>query len=177
MDVPVLETPRLKLRAHTVDDFPALAAVWAAEAVTRYIGGKPSTPAEAWARLLRYRGLWPLLGYGYWAVEDKSSGRFVGDVGFADFHRMIEPPIHGFPEAGWVMSPEFHGKGYASEAVAAALQWLDAAAKGRTVCIIDPANAPSLRIAEKNGFRDHRRTTFMGEDVLLLEREGKARAK
>lgn len=170
MDVPVLETPRLKLRAHTVDDFPALAQVWAAEAVTRYIGGKPSTPTESWARLLRYRGLWPLLGYGYWAVEDKSTGRFAGDVGFADFHRMIEPPIHGFPEAGWVMSPEFHGKGYASEAVAAALQWLDTAGKGRSVCIIDPTNSPSLRIAEKNGFREYRRTTFMGDEVILLER-------
>lgn len=170
MDVPVLETRRLRLRAHEVGDFPAVMAMWSLEAVTHYIGGKPMRPDECWTRILRYRGLWPLVGFGYWAVEEKESGRFVGDVGFGDFHRLIEPPIDGFPEAGWVLSPDFHGKGYASEAVAAALGWLDRAAKGRSVCIIDPANKPSLRIAEKHGFREYQRTIFMGDEVILLER-------
>lgn len=170
MEVPVLETARLRLRAHTINDFPALAAVWAEAAVTRYIGGKPSTPGESWARLLRYRGLWPLLGFGYWAVEEKASRQFVGDVGFADFHRALEPPIHGVAEMGWVLGGRFHGKGYASEATAAALQWLDQAGKGRSVSIIDPANLPSLKVAERNGFREYQRTTFMGDEVILLER-------
>src|SRR5689334_17421068 len=170
MDVPVLETERLRMRAHSVDDFPALKAMWSAEAVTHYIGGKPMRPDECWTRLLRYRGLWPVLGYGYWAVEDKASGRFVGDVGFADFHRLIEPPIRGIPEMGWVLAPEIHGKGYASEAVKAALQWLDAQRPGRSVCIIDPANEPSLRLAAKNGFREYTRAAFMGDEVILLER-------
>ncbi|QIG46360.1 GNAT family N-acetyltransferase [Nordella sp. HKS 07] len=170
MDVPVLETPRLRLRAHVVGDFPAVMAMWSQDAVIHYISGKPMRPDECWTRILRYRGLWPLVGFGYWAVEEKDSGRFVGDVGFGDFHRMIEPPIHGFPEAGWVVSPDFHGKGYASEAVAAALGWLDAAGKGRSVCIIDPENTPSLRIAAKNGFREYQRTTFMSSEVILLER-------
>ena len=69
-----------------------------------------------------------------------------------------------------MVSPDFHGKGYASEAVAAALGWLDAAGKGRSVCIIDPENTPSLRIAAKNGFREYQRTTFMSSEVILLER-------
>jgi RimJ/RimL family protein N-acetyltransferase len=170
MNVPVLETPRLRMRAHSTEDFPALKAMWSAEAVTHYIGGKPMRPDECWTRLLRYRGLWPLLGYGYWAVEEKASGRFIGDVGFADFHRMIEPPIVGLPEIGWVLGPQFHGLGYASEAVAAALEWLDAEKPQRSVCIIDPANAPSLRLAAKYGFREYARTVFMGNEVLLLER-------
>ena len=75
---------------------------------------------------MRYRGLWPVLGYGYWAVEETASGRFVGDVGFADFHRVLEPSIRGVPEMGWVLAPEVHGNRYASEAVTAALHWLDA---------------------------------------------------
>lgn len=170
MQVPVLETPRLRLRAHSVDDFPALIDMWSEEAVTHYIGGKPMRPDECWTRLLRYRGLWPLLGFGYWAVEEKSSGRFVGDVGFADFHRMIEPSIRGVPEIGWVLGPDFHGRGYASEAVAAAIRWFDERSKRRSVCIIDPANVPSLRLAAKNGFREWCRTTFMGDEVILLER-------
>ena len=153
-----------------VDDFPALKAMWSEEAVTHYIGGKPMRPDECWTRLLRYRGLWPLLGYGYWAVEEKASGRFAGDVGFADFHRMIEPSIRGVPEVGWVLGPDFHGRGYGSEALAAALSWLDGEGRGRSVCIIDPANTPSLRIAAKNGFREYARTVFMNDQVLLLER-------
>lgn len=170
MNVPVLETQHLRLRAHSVDDFTALKAMWSEKAVTHYIGGKPMRPDECWTRLLRYRGLWPLLGYGYWAVEEKASGRFAGDVGFADFHRMIEPSIRGVPEVGWVLGPDFHGKGYGTQAVAAALHWLDGQKRQRSVCIIDPANQPSLRLAAKNGFREYARTVFMGDEVLLLER-------
>lgn len=159
------------MRAHTIDDFAALKAMWSAEAVTHYIGGKPMRPDECWTRLLRYRGLWPLLGYGYWAVEEKASGRFIGDVGFADFHRLIGPSILGIPEMGWVLAPEAHGRGYASEAVKAALDWFDAKRHGRSVCIIDPGNEPSLRLAARNGFREYARTSFMGDEVILLERD------
>ena len=50
------------------------------EAVVRYIGGTPSTPTEAWARMLRFPGLWALLGYGYWTVEDRETGAFAGQA-------------------------------------------------------------------------------------------------
>lgn len=79
-----IETERLILDLHRLDQFEHLAQMWADEAVIGYIGA-PSTLQESWARLLRYRGLWPLLGYGYWALTEKRSGRFVGDLGFADF--------------------------------------------------------------------------------------------
>ena len=98
MNVPIIETERLILRGHRLDDFPALAALWGDEEVTRHIGGRPSTRDESWARLLRYGGHWQLLGYGYWAVEWKQGQRFVGDVGFADWHRDIRPALDGMPE-------------------------------------------------------------------------------
>jgi RimJ/RimL family protein N-acetyltransferase len=170
MMVPVLETPRLKLRAHGVDDFPALMSMWSDDAVTHYISSKPMRPDECWTRLLRYRGLWPLLGYGYWAIEEKASGRFAGDVGFGDFHRMIEPSIHGIPEMGWALDPSFHGKGYASEAAEAAVRWFDREVRMRSVCIIDPGNQVSQKLAAKNGFRETCRTLLMGTDVILFER-------
>ena len=108
MNVPIIETERLILRGHRLDDFPALAALWGDEEVTRHIGGRPSTRDESWARLLRYGGHWQLLGYGYWAVEWKQGQRFVGDVGFADWHRDIRPALDGMPEGGWVFAPETH---------------------------------------------------------------------
>lgn len=171
MNVPVLETPRLRLRAHRRDDFEALAALWADPAVVRFIGGKPSTPDESWARLLRYAGHWALLGFGYWAVELKDGGRYVGDVGFADWRRDITPSLDGMPEGGWVFAPEVHGRGIATEAVQATLAWMDRQFVGRTTtCIIGVENTGSVRVAEKAGFRSFCQAEFKGAPVLQLRR-------
>src|SRR5579872_7110534 len=85
MLVPILETDRLKLRGHRLEDFEACAAVWADPAVVRYISGKPSTRTQSWLRMLAYGGHWQHVPFGYWAVEEKKTGRYIGDVGFADF--------------------------------------------------------------------------------------------
>jgi RimJ/RimL family protein N-acetyltransferase len=163
--IPVLETPRLLLRPHRVEDFEALATLWADPAVTRFIG-KPSSREESWARLLRYGGLWPLLGFGYWAVEDRATGAYLGDVGFADFHRAMDPAPPALPEMGWVLAPAAHGRGVATEAASAALAWL-----GRPCfCIIDPAHAGSLRVAAKLGFVAAGLCRYRNADTTLLTR-------
>ena len=169
--VPVLETARLRLRRHEVPDFAPCAAMWADAGVTRYIGGRPFTAEEVWARLLRYVGHWELLGYGYWAVEEKSTGQFAGDIGFADFQRDLQPSIEGFPEIGWVLATAAQGKGFATEAVRAVVEWGDRRfAKTRTVCLIHPDNAASLRVAEKCGYREWERTTYKDHPTILLTR-------
>jgi RimJ/RimL family protein N-acetyltransferase len=166
-----IETERLILDAHSIDDFEALAAMWEEPEVVKFITGRPSTRQESWMRLLRYGGLWSLLGYGYWAVREKGSRRFVGDIGFADFHRQIEPPITGLPEGGWVFATWAHGRGFASEALAAALAWLDDHVPiARSVCLISPANAASIRLAERNGYGNALTISFSGEATLLLSR-------
>ena len=101
---PVLTTARLILRAHTRDNFLDSHAMWSDPEVIRFIGGKPFTREEVWARLLRYAGHWAMLGYGYWVVREKQSGRFLGEVGLADYHREIEPSLAGTPEIGWALS-------------------------------------------------------------------------
>ena len=109
---------------------------------------------KAGSRLLRYRGLWPVLGHGYWAIRERETGRFAGDVGFADFERVTDPPVRGLPEAGWVLARWAHGRGFASEALQAALAWLDRnTVHERAVCLVGGDNAASIRVAEKNGFR------------------------
>jgi RimJ/RimL family protein N-acetyltransferase len=171
MAIPEIDTPRLTLRGHRIDDFAETAAMWADPAVTRFIGGRPFTAEEAWGRLHRYVGHWALLGFGFWAVCEKASGRLVGEVGFADFKREIDPPFGGKPEAGWVLAPWGHGKGYATEAMLAALAWADRRFTATTiVCIIDPANAPSIRVAEKCGFQEWTRTTYKGDPTIVFER-------
>lgn len=168
---PALETGRLTLRGHTLADSDESAAMWGDAEVTRHIGGRPSTPEEAWARVLRYGGMWPLLGHGYWVVRERETGRFVGEVGLADFRREMTPPLEGAPEAGWVLAPWAHGRGFATEAVRAALTWADAHLSApRTVCIIAPENAASIHVAGKCGYRQFAEGTYKGEPTLLFER-------
>ena len=61
---PVIETARLRMRAHRVEDLDICAAMWADPEVVRYIGARPYLREEVWARLLRYAGHWALLRYG-----------------------------------------------------------------------------------------------------------------
>ncbi len=169
----MLETKRLRLRAHRLDDFAPCAAMWADPAVTRYIGGKPLSEEETWTKLLRYIGHWSLLGFGYWAVEEKETGRFLGELGFADFKRDIQPSIKNTPEAGWILSPAAHGKGYASEALGEALAWGDTHFAGsRTVCLIHPENTPSIRLAGKFGYEKLQRTSYKDHPVIMFSRVG-----
>ncbi len=171
MPVPVVVTPRLRLRGHAASDLHECVRLWADERVVRHILGRPSTMEEAWSRLLRYAGLWSLLGFGYWLVEERATGAFVGEVGLADFRRDIEPSFDGALEAGWVLHPDAQGRGFATEAVRAALDWSDGhLGRRRVACMVAPENTPSLRVAEKCGFREFARTAYKGEPTILLER-------
>ena len=168
---PALDTTRLTLRAHTAADFPDCAALWGDAAVVRHIGGRPLSEEDVWARVLRYAGLWALLGFGYWVVRDRATHRFVGEVGLADFRRELAAALGDAPEVGWVLAPWAHGRGLATEAVRAALAWSDAALRApRTVCLVSPDNAPSLRVAEKCGYHEAARTTYKGTPTIVLER-------
>ena len=169
--IPEILTDRLRLRGHRVEDFAASAAMWADPGVTRFIGGRPHTEEEAWTRFLRYAGHWVFMGFGYWAVEERSSGEFIGEVGFADFKRDIEPSIHGTPEIGWVLVPRAHGRGLATEAVKAALDWgITNLSSESTVCLIHPENLASLRVAEKCGFQQYRQTKYKDHPTLMFRR-------
>ena len=95
----------------------------------------------------------------------------MGQVGFADFKRDMQPSIDDLPEMGWLLSSDAHGQGYASEAVSAGLRWIDEALGcPEVVAIIDPANAPSINVAEKAGFSLREDATYKGEPILLFRR-------
>jgi RimJ/RimL family protein N-acetyltransferase len=175
-DVPVIETERLRLRGHRPEDFPDCAAMWADPDVARYVGGKPLTEEDVWSRTLRCVGHWAWRGFGYWVMEEKSTGSFAGEMGFSDWKREIAPSLKGVPEMGWVLARRVHGQGYATEAVRAAIAWGDANIKperkdlGKAVCIIHPEHARSIRVAEKCGFREVLRTSYKDEPTILFAR-------
>lgn len=167
---PVLETERLILRGHTRADFDALSAMWADPDVVRFISGKPSTREESWGRLLRYPGMWALIGYSFWVIEEKASGQMIGEGGFADFQREIEPPIEA-PEQGWALMPHAQGKGYAFEALSAMIVWGERHFGRRDfACIIAPENAPSIRLAERLGYREVARGAYKEKPTVFFRR-------
>jgi RimJ/RimL family protein N-acetyltransferase len=143
--------------------------MWSEETVTRFTVGRRLTEEEIWMRMLRHIGHWTLLGFGYWVVEEKLTGAFLGEAGIAEFYRVIQPSIVGVPEVGWVFSSSAHGKGYAYEAAQAILAWGERHfGSPRSVCLIDPQNTPSLRLAAKLGYSEEARTDFRGKPTILL---------
>ena len=171
IDVPVIDTARLRLRGPALADFQNLAELWVHPEVIRFTTGEPQTPEQTWSRLLRSIGHWTALNFGLWIIEEKSTAEFIGETGFADLHRDLQPRLDGIPEAGWILDPSKHGKGYATEAVLAILNW------GReywgsipVACLIRPEHNASLRVAEKSGFTPREQTTYKGHAVLILQR-------
>lgn len=179
-EIPVLLTPRLRLRGHREADLADALAMWRAPEVVRYIGGRPFTEEEVWQRFLRYVGHWAILGFGYWVIEDRATGRFMGEAGAGDARRALEPAWGAVMEIGWALDPWAHGKGLATEAVGAVLGWVDeqrakgpagVAAGRRVVCMIEEGNTASQRVAAKVGFRRYGVGRYQGEMVGLYERE------
>ncbi|MFB9993739.1 GNAT family N-acetyltransferase [Deinococcus oregonensis] len=175
---PILHTERLLLRGHQEQDLDDCAALWSDPEVTRYTTGVPLARQEVWTRLLRHPGHWALFGFGYWLAFDRASGRFAGEVGIARFKRDLlldRPALDPVPEAGWVFMPWCHGQGLASEAVRAVLEWRDTSlSPGSTFCIIQPENAPSLRLAQKVGFELDQVASHAGRDWQVLMRHADA---
>jgi len=170
--IPILRTDRLTLTGHRIDDLDELAEMWAEPAVYTMIGGVARSREEVWIRLLRSIGQWQAFGYGSWVLRD-AMGTFVGEIGLMEARRAIDPPLT-VPEVGWTLAPAAHGRGFAGEALAAILGWADASDIAATTCIIDPENAPSLRLAARVGYTVKQEGTYREKPILILERAGLA---
>lgn len=152
MIAPMLTTDRLILAPLSIDHWEPYAAMWADPRTSRFIGGDRTDRAQNWIKFSAAAGLWNLLGYGYWSFLDRQSGAFLGIGGLAQWERGMAG-LDGFIEAGWAFAPEYWGKGYATEAMRAALAWADQALPDPEIrCIIDIGNAASMRVGEKLGF-------------------------
>jgi RimJ/RimL family protein N-acetyltransferase len=88
-------------------------------------------------------------GWVQFSVEEREGGRLVGDVGIS--------PADGEPgviKVGYTISPDVQGRGYATEAVRALVDYaLDVLGAEVVRAYADADNAPSIRVAEKVGLR------------------------
>ncbi len=169
MSVPVLETTRLLLRGHRADDFESYAAMWADPALTRFLAdGSVKSREEAWTSFLRQVGHWQMLGFGNWVIEERASGRHVGTLGYNERRREGR---EGTLELGWMLDGWAAGKGYATEALSAALAWgREKFGPVRVIAIVAPDNLASARVAEKCGFREYLRGPSLGRPRIFLDR-------
>ena len=171
MTAPVLFTDRLRLDGHRIDDLDPLAAIWQQPAVHGAIGDGLARPREeVWLRLLRSVGQWTLFGYGAWVLRERDGDRIVGEIGLLESRRAIEPALDA-PEMGWMVAAPAHGRGYAREALAAILGWVDGHGIGRTVAIIDAGNAASIRVAAAAGYRATASATYHDRPIGVYARD------
>jgi RimJ/RimL family protein N-acetyltransferase len=166
--VPVLDTERLRLRGLVERDLAALAAINADAETMRYLGtGEVLDEYGTWRQLAMMVGHWALKGYGFFAVEERRTGAFVGRVGF--LHPATWPEL----ELAWTIARPHWGQGYASEAAEAARDWGFATlGLKRVASFIHKGNARSIRVAEKLGAKPDGTVRLFGHDVLryVIER-------
>jgi RimJ/RimL family protein N-acetyltransferase len=81
------------------------------------------------------------------------------------------------PEVGWVVAPQFHGRGYATEGVRAALAWGDSRiAQSCSFCIIHPDHSASIGVAKRCGFVEFSRPFYQSEPTILFTRRKNVKA-
>lgn len=139
------ETERLIIRDYEPNDAPGAFDMYRREEVHRFLLRQPAPSLEFMAeRIQEYQDEWSSKPYGFWAVEERESGRFVGSC-------ILKPlPNDERYEVGWHVHPELQGKGYATEFGLGAIRYgfaelgLDA-----IYAILRPDNAASKRVAEK----------------------------
>ena len=144
IQIPQLETDRLILRAHTLEDFDAVAAFYATDH-SKFVGG-PMTPELAWRNLAMEAGHWLLRGFGRWAIVEKEANQWIGITGlwFPD----------GFPEheLGWDLAEHATGKGYATEAATAARAYAyDVLGWTTLISLVADGNDASAAVAGRMG--------------------------
>jgi len=167
IDIPVLATERLRLRAFSKGDIDDYAALNADPEVMRFRDGTWDR-GRSWRHLGFLIGHWQLAGAGMWAMEHRETGEFVGMVGFA-----MPEGWPGFELAG-TLARRWWGMGYATEGARAALTYgFTILQKDRIISLIHPENRASIGVVERVGEKLEARIQHLGQEMLCygIDRE------
>ncbi|MEM9677009.1 MAG: GNAT family N-acetyltransferase [Pseudomonadota bacterium] len=153
--IPTVETDRLVLRGWCEADVDAVRVIGTDAEASRFIGGvAPSW--QAFRTVCTFIGHWQMRGFGFFAVEERSSGQCIGWCG------LWRPD--GWPdnELGYSLIPSRWGKGYATDAARAALKFAYTQVGWTTaISCIDKDNFGSQGVARHLG------ATLEAEDVAV----------
>lgn len=160
VDIPVLETQDLILRAPGPQDAESWIAYYATDRSS--MNGGPQDRATAWRSFASGLGHWLIRGYGLFAVEERATSALVGRVG------LWFPEGWPEPEIGWQIYDGFEGRGYAYQAAMAARRDArDRLGLGPLISLINHENIRSRRLAERMGAVVERDGDVMGKPALI----------
>lgn len=153
MSGPVLVTDRLELWRPLASDHAGLRALIEPGEVRRFLGGMDPDDHDVFMRLLRNAGSWALYGYGTFMVRERGNAEIVGNCGVFHSWRGFGAGLDDVAESGWIVAKPAWGKGYAQEAMEAALGWYEANHAGKpTLCMIEEGHRASETVAAKLGY-------------------------
>jgi RimJ/RimL family protein N-acetyltransferase len=142
-----IETERLTLRLPEAGDVQPMYEIHQDPEVMRFVG-RPGGLTVAWRNVAMMIGHWQMLGYGMWIVVDRGNGQVIGRAGL--WNEAGGPGL----ELGWLIRRSSWGKGFATEASRAPLDWMwRHVGADHVISVIHAQNLPSIRIAEKLGQR------------------------
>lgn len=171
IDRPHLVTERLDLRVPEAGDSHAIYEIIGNPGTHRFLGSRETYP-DHFSRFTRGAGSWLLYGYGFFMVREKGRDAVIGNCGIFHSYRGLGEDMDDGPEAGWILSADHTGKGYAREAMEAALAWCEAEhGPQRITAMIELGNDASFALAERLGFKEFRRVEIDSCEVVLLERD------
>jgi RimJ/RimL family protein N-acetyltransferase len=159
----IVETDRLLLREFDEGDAADYYALGSDPEVVRYIGISPFTRLEQALEVLRATALsdYRKHGFGRWACILKASSEFIG---FAGLKRLDDL---GEVDVGFWLLPTFWGRGFATEAGRAALNYgFDVLKRERIIGLVDPANLASVRVLQKLGMTCAGSIEYKGGEAL-----------
>jgi RimJ/RimL family protein N-acetyltransferase len=147
-----------------MDDLDAYAKMCSDSEVMKFIGGNTLNYEQTFEQMAIIQGHWMLRGYGIWAIECIQTGIFVGRAGLLN--------LYGWPgiEVCWALSPDHRGKGFATEAVNAAIDWtFNNKVTDRLISLIHPNNIKSVAVAERAGQVYKEQIAFKGNPANVYE--------
>ena len=158
----VLETPRLLLRHPHMDDLPALFALYQDPEIRRYFPEGVLSYEDTREELEWYLNghpQYPQLGL--WATVHKESGKFIGRCGLLPWEIDGKLEI----EIAYLLDKSFWHQGLATEAANGILKYAFESLKlTRLICLTDPANIPSQKVAQRIGMNLERQVDGIAGD-------------
>ena len=148
---PVIQTQRLLLRELTLDDAPRLFDIHGNADAMRYFGTDPLKEShEAEKLIAKFAALRDGPNPGVrWALVARETGELLGTCGLFGWNREWHRCLMGYE-----LAESSRGQGYMGEALRAAIAWGFAEMQlNRFEVLIHPDNEPSLRLAQRLGFR------------------------
>jgi RimJ/RimL family protein N-acetyltransferase len=151
-----LETDRLTLRSWEAEDADFAFDLYSRWEVQRFIGAAPQVMEHRHQAVERIR-IWRNIQHpvhAVWAVQIKATGFLAGAlllkaIPASAASLPLQPS--GDTEIGWHFHPDHWGRGYASEAASAVLEYAFAGGLTKVVAVTAPANAASQKVCRRIG--------------------------